>query len=121
MRSMLSLVRTGVNRFAAPRFLAVSVCLVTVVLLAATSARAQSTGIPRTVWDTPDLSGYWEYRTTTPLQRPVRRSPPTCPDGLRRSGASETCSSMLIGGNPVLSRMVEPHSLPTRPTAACPR
>jgi len=70
MRSMLSLVRTGVNRFAVPRFLAVSACLATVVLLAATSTLAQPTGIPRTAWDTPDFSGYWEYRTTTPLQRP---------------------------------------------------
>ena len=70
MRSMLSLVRTGVNRFAAPRFLAASGCLATAVVLAATSTLAQPTGIPRTAWDTPDLSGYWEYRTTTPLQRP---------------------------------------------------
>ena len=26
--------------------------------------------LPRTPWGTPDFSGYWEYDTTTPLQRP---------------------------------------------------
>ena len=26
---------------------------------------------PRTPWGTPDFSGYWEYGTTTPLQRPA--------------------------------------------------
>ena len=29
-----------------------------------------TTGVPRTAWDTPDFSGYWEYSTSTPLQRP---------------------------------------------------
>ncbi len=28
-------------------------------------------GVSRKPWGVPDLSGYWEYRTTTPLQRPV--------------------------------------------------
>ena len=31
---------------------------------------AQSADTPRTAWGVPDLSGYWEYRSTTPLQRP---------------------------------------------------
>lgn len=31
---------------------------------------AQSVDPPRTAWGQPDLSGYWEYRSTTPLQRP---------------------------------------------------
>ncbi len=29
-----------------------------------------TTGVPRTAWGTPDFSGYWEYSTSTPLQRP---------------------------------------------------
>ena len=33
-------------------------------------APAQTSGAPSTSWGAPDLSGYWEYRTTTPLQRP---------------------------------------------------
>ena len=36
---------------------------------AATSV-AQTADTPRTAWDVPDFSGYWEYRTATPLQRP---------------------------------------------------
>ena len=32
---------------------------------------AQTTDTPRTLWGTPDLSGYWEYNTVTPLQRPA--------------------------------------------------
>ncbi|MYN63724.1 MAG: hypothetical protein F4X11_01635 [Acidobacteria bacterium] len=43
------------------------VCLLLVVPLA---ALAQEPSAPRTPWGTPDLSGYWEYRSTTPLQRP---------------------------------------------------
>ena len=43
------------------------VCLLLVIPLA---APAQEPGAPRTPWGTPDLSGYWEYRSTTPLQRP---------------------------------------------------
>ena len=44
--------------------------LVSGLLLVPTPARAQTTDGPRTAWGVPDLSGYWEYRTTTPLQRP---------------------------------------------------
>ena len=43
------------------------VCLLLVIPLAVS---AQEPGAPRTPWGTPDLSGYWEYRSTTPLQRP---------------------------------------------------
>ena len=44
----------------------------TIALLLAVpvSAAAQAPDAPRTPWGTPDLSGYWEYRSTTPLQRP---------------------------------------------------
>jgi hypothetical protein len=34
-------------------------------------ATAQQTEPPRTDWDTPDFSGYWEYNTATPLERPT--------------------------------------------------
>ncbi|MDA1092085.1 MAG: hypothetical protein O3A25_02260 [Acidobacteria bacterium] len=35
------------------------------------AALAQTTDQPRTAWGTPDFSGYWAYRTTTPLERPT--------------------------------------------------
>ena len=44
--------------------------LVSCLLLLPAAAGAQTTDLPRTAWGVPDLSGYWEYRTTTPLQRP---------------------------------------------------
>ena len=31
---------------------------------------AQETGVPRTSWGAPDLSGVWNYSTLTPLERP---------------------------------------------------
>ena len=46
------------------------VCLVGACLLLPPSSTAQTVAVPRTAWGVPDLSGYWEYRTTTPLQRP---------------------------------------------------
>ena len=45
-------------------------CLIGACLLVPTVSGAQSADVPRTAWGVPDLSGYWEYRTTTPLQRP---------------------------------------------------
>ena len=46
-----------------------SLCLIAVALaVAQTPEDASRTS--RTSWGAPDLSGYWEYRTTTPLQRP---------------------------------------------------
>ena len=38
---------------------------------AAGQSGAGAADVPRTPWDTPDFSGYWEYATTTPLQRPA--------------------------------------------------
>ena len=32
---------------------------------------AQTADTSRTAWNVPDFSGYWEYRTSTPLQRPA--------------------------------------------------
>ena len=36
----------------------------------ASPSGAQTADRPRTAWNTPDFSGYWEYRSSTPLQRP---------------------------------------------------
>ena len=44
-------------------------CIVGACLLLPPSSTAQTVDVPRTTWGVPDLSGYWEYRTTTPLQR----------------------------------------------------
>jgi hypothetical protein len=44
--------------------------LVGLLLVIPLAAPAQEPGPPRTPWGTPDLGGYWEYRSTTPLQRP---------------------------------------------------
>ena len=41
-----------------------------VPLAAAGQSEPDAGGVPRTPWGTPDFSGYWEYGTTTPLQRP---------------------------------------------------
>ena len=55
------------------------VCLVSLLRLIPTSAVAQTADVPRTAWGVPDLSGYWEYRTTTPLAS--EREPQLSPDG----------------------------------------
>ena len=44
--------------------------LVGLLLMTPVAASAQETDTPRTPWGAPDLSGYWEYRSTTPLERP---------------------------------------------------
>ena len=44
---------------------------VTVLVLASSGAAAQSADTPRTSWGTPDFTGYWQYDTATPLQRPA--------------------------------------------------
>ena len=44
--------------------------LASLLFLMPAPAPAQTSGAPSTSWGAPDLSGYWEYRTTTPLQRP---------------------------------------------------
>ena len=46
------------------------VSLAVMCLLLPAASVAQTADLPRTAWGAPDLSGYWEYRTTTPLQRP---------------------------------------------------
>jgi hypothetical protein len=46
---------------------------VCVALLSATGVAqpAEDEAAPRTSWGTPDFSGYWEFHTATPLQRPA--------------------------------------------------
>ncbi|MCY4074424.1 MAG: hypothetical protein OXH04_03220 [Acidobacteria bacterium] len=41
------------------------------ILASAAFAIAQTAEAPRTPWGAPDLGGYWEYRSTTPLERPA--------------------------------------------------
>ena len=48
------------------------VALAGAVLLVSTAAWAQPTAVPRMPSGVPDLSGYWEYETATPLQRPAK-------------------------------------------------
>ncbi|MCE2515352.1 MAG: hypothetical protein J4F37_10140 [Acidobacteria bacterium] len=45
--------------------------LVGLLVLAPAVAAAQTAELPRTSWGAPDLSGYWEYRSTTSLERPA--------------------------------------------------
>ncbi len=52
------------------RCLAVAVAALALVALAPSLAAAQS-GVPATPWGDPDIQGVWDYRTLTPLERPV--------------------------------------------------
>ncbi len=55
------------------RHLAIALSVIAVVALAPLVAAAQSTdqtAAPRTSWGAPDLGGVWDFRTTTPLERP---------------------------------------------------
>jgi hypothetical protein len=45
--------------------------VVTLALSAAAPAAAQTGNAPRTPWGTPDLTGVWDFRTITPLERPA--------------------------------------------------
>ena len=40
-------------------------------LLVATAVAAQPAGAPRTAWGDPDLQGVWDFRTITPMERPL--------------------------------------------------
>ena len=49
-----------------------SVCAVVVALMWATApAGAQNSKAPKTPWGKPDLTGLWDFRTITPLERPA--------------------------------------------------
>ena len=55
------------------RCFAAVLTVIAVMALAPVFAAAQSantTASPRTPWGTPDLGGVWDFRTTTPLERP---------------------------------------------------
>jgi hypothetical protein len=45
--------------------------LVALGLGAAAPAAAQNSSVPRTTWGKPDLTGVWDFRTITPLERPA--------------------------------------------------
>ena len=47
-----------------------SLSLAVLLLMVPDPALAQAPEAPLTSWGAPDLSGYWEYRSTTPLERP---------------------------------------------------
>ena len=51
------------------RSLAAVFSVFSVIAVSATPATAQTA--PRTAWGQPDLGGIWDFRTITPLQRPV--------------------------------------------------
>ena len=64
------------SRFAAFALLAGVLAVVSLLSMLLPRAAAGQSGndaadVPRTAWGTPDFSGYWEYGTTTPLQRPA--------------------------------------------------
>ena len=52
-------------------FVTVTLIAVVSVLGAPLRGGAQDTGAPRTPWGAPDLGGVWDFRTITPLERPV--------------------------------------------------
>ena len=56
------------------RFVTFALVVVAIVALAPIAANAQSDSTPRLADGTPDLSGVWDFRTLTPLQRPSDRS-----------------------------------------------
>jgi hypothetical protein len=48
--------------------------LAALALSAAAPAAAQDTKAPRTPWGKPDLTGVWDFRTITPLERPANQA-----------------------------------------------
>ena len=46
------------------------VLLLVVPIAASAQSDSGSNEVPRTSWGTPDLQGIWDFRTTTPLERP---------------------------------------------------
>ena len=56
------------------RSLAAVLAAIAVAVLAPAVAAAQSaeTAVPRTAWGAPDMSGVWDFRSITPMERPGR-------------------------------------------------
>ena len=58
------------HRFLASAFsVLIVIAVIAVMVMSAIPASAQTA--PRTAWGQPDLGGIWDFRTITPLQRPV--------------------------------------------------
>ncbi len=53
------------------RYLVMLCAVIAVVALTPMVASAQSAEAPRTPWGAPDLHGVWDFRSLTPLERPV--------------------------------------------------
>ena len=76
------------------------------LLSGASVSVAQTVDTPRTAWNVPDFSGYWEYRTSTPLQRPATlHGCRLLPDGDRclivREARGLEVRHGVAGGDPV--------------------
>ena len=53
------------------RVVALGVGVLATGALLAGGVSAQESSMPRMAWGAPDLSGVWDFRTITPLERPV--------------------------------------------------
>ena len=50
---------------------ALAMGIVTPALVGAQTASLSASGIPRTAWGAPDLQGVWDFRSLTPMERPL--------------------------------------------------
>ena len=82
--------------------------LLVLPLIATAQPSDEVAAVPRTPQGSPDFSGYWEYGTTTPLQRPEalgdksvltpKEASLFLTDRYTRSPEPETSNSMRTGG-----------------------
>jgi hypothetical protein len=57
--------------YRAPASVCAAAVFVALGLWAAAPAEAQNKSVPKTAWGKPDLTGVWDFRTITPLERPA--------------------------------------------------
>ncbi len=50
---------------------ALAMGIVTPALVGAQTTSSSASGIPRTAWGAPDLQGVWDFRSLTPMERPL--------------------------------------------------